>query len=284
MLNYILYRIGEFLCLYLPFNLEYLLARVISNLQYVFSRQDRTSVANNLKVIFPGIEKRLLKKYTKGVFINFGIYLANFFKFKNLGLDYIKKNLVIEGREHIDKALSLGKGLIIVSGHIGNWELGGIALGLLGYPVNAVTFTHKHKKVNIFFTRQRELKGLRVIPLEKAVRGALLAFSRNEIVCLMGDRDFTGGGLVMDFFGLPTMIPRGPAVFSLRNKTPMLLAFTLIENKEKFRLSFTPPIEFTPSGEYEKDVLSLTLIYLKQIEDYIRAHPGQWLMFRRFWL
>lgn len=283
-MNYILYRIGEWISSLLPLNLGYALAKVVSFIQYAFSKRDRVSVRNNLRVIFPGIEERLLEKYTKGVFINFGIYLTNFFKFKRIDLEYVRKNVIIEGLDNIDKGLSQGRGLVIVSAHIGNWELGAIALGLSGYPINAVTLTHKHKKVDAFFNRQRQSKNVRVIPLSGAVRGALLAFSRNEIVCILGDRDFTQGGIVADFFGRPTMIPKGPAFFYLRNKIPLVVCFTVREKNGKFRLFFNPPIQYTPCGNYETDLRALTGIYLRQIEDCIRLYPGQWSMFRRFWL
>lgn len=284
MVNYVLYRLGELLALCLPFKVVYFLAGIVSTLQYIFSKTDRISVRENLRVIFPEIENTRLRKYTKSVFIHFGLYLANFFKFKRLCRSYIKKHVVIEGAQYIDNALSAGKGLIIVGAHIGNWELGGITLGLMGYPMNAVALPHKHSAVDLFFNRRRESKGMHVIPIHNAVRGCLEAFSRNEIVALLGDRDFTQGGIVMDFFGRPTLIPKGPAVFSLRNKIPMLCGFMVSEKTGKFRFIFNPPIQFTPSGEYEKDMRSLTGLYLKQIEDCIRRYPGQWAMFRRFWL
>lgn len=284
MCHYILYRIGEFLSLYLPSALSYCLARTISTLQYLFSRQDRTVVRNNLQAIFPDADNGLLKRYTRDVFINFGRYLVVFLKFKKLDLPFIKKNVIIEGRQHIDGALSLGNGLIIVSGHIGNWELGGAALALLGYAVNAITLTHSYKRVNDFFDYQRMSKGMRVIPLAKAVRASLAALGRNEIVCILGDRDFTQGGIVVNFLGLPTMIPRGPAVFSLRSKAPVIVCFPLQESGGRLRLIFRPAIQFAPSGEYENDVRALTELYLKPIEDCIRRYPDQWSMFRRFWL
>ena len=284
MLNYLLYRIGEALALSLPSRVLYGLAKTVSTLQYLFSKQDRVAVRENLKAVFPDIDRRLLEKYTKGVFINFGLYLANFLRFKKIDLNYINKHLVIEGLEEVDKALARKKGLIILSGHIGNWELGGIALGLLGYQINAITLTHKDPKVNQFFNRQREEKGLKVIPLGRAVRGCLEAFSRNEIVCILGDRDFTQGGIVVNFFGRPAMIPKGPAVFFLKNNVPIVMALSAQEDSDKFRLSFSPPIQFRPSGNYEEDLVSFTQNYLKQIEDSIRGFPWQWAMFRRFWL
>lgn len=284
MFRYILYKIGEFLSLYLPQRLGYKIAKLISILHYFVSKTDRIAVRGNIKVIFPGIEESLLKKYTKGVFVNFGLYLLNFLKFSKLDRSYIEKNIVIEGKEYIDELLSKGKGLIAVTAHLGNWELGGVILGLLGYRVNAVALPHNHRMVDEFFNRQREANNVGVIPINRAVRGCLEALARNEIVCLVGDRDFTQGGIVVDFFGKPTMIPRGPAVFSLRNKTPIVAGFTVCQDNDKFRLFFKPPVEFTPSGEYEKDVYFLTKLYLKQIEDCIRLYPDQWSVFRQFWL
>ena len=284
MVNYILYSIGEFLVLFLPVCIGYALAWILSSCQYVFSRVDRAVVKGNLQAIFPNIEKKRLKKYTKGVFISFGLYLADFFRTQKIGLAYIKKYVRLEGQEHIDQALAQGKGLILVSAHIGNWEMGAICLGLLGYPVNAVALTHKHKRVDDFFNRQRESKGVRVIPVQGAVRGCLEAFSRNQIVCLVGDRDFTQGGITAEFFGKPAMIPKGPAVFSIRNKVPIVCCFTIRQGLRGFRFFFNPIIRFVPSGEYEKDIQALTGLYLRQIEDCIRLYPGQWAMFRRFWV
>ena len=284
MFNYILYRVGEFLTLYLPFKLDYCLARIISTFQYLLSSADRTSVRNNLRAIFPDIDNRILERYTRGVFINFGRYLTVFFKSRKLTPGFFKKNVVVEGRENIDKALSLGRGAIILSAHIGNWELGGMAMGLLGYPMNAVTLTHKHKKAEDFFNRNRESRNMKVIPLGVAVKKCLEAFSRNEIVCILGDRDFTQGGIVVDFFGRPSLIPKGPAVFYLRNKTPIVTGFTVREPSGRIRLSFGPPLEFEPSGDYEKDIRAVTGIYLRQIEDCVRKYPEQWYMFRKFWL
>lgn len=281
---YILYRLGEFISLYSPRSIVSLIARMLSFLQYFFSAQDRNSVRNNLKAVSPALDNRLLERHTRNVFMNFARYLAVFLRFKKLDLAFIKSNVRIEGRHYIDQALSLGRGLIIVSGHIGNWELGGVTLALLGYPVNAITLTHAHSRVNDFFDRQRTSKGLKVIPMESAVRATLQAINRNEIVCILGDRDFTQGGIVLNFLGLPAMIPKGPAVFSLRNKTPVIPSFALQEDRDRLRLIFQPPISFTPSGEYEQDVRALTGLYLRKIEECVRLYPDQWAMFRRFWL
>ena len=88
----------------------------------------------------------------------------------------------------------------------------------------------------------------------------------------------------MDFFGRPAMIPKGPAVFALRNKVPLVCGFTIQKENEQFLLFFNPAIQFSPSGEYEKDLRSLAKLYVAQIEDCIRKYPDQWAMFRKFWV
>lgn len=284
MFNYILYRIGEFLALKFPLNFSNSLAKMLSNLQYLISKNDRTLVRNNLLTILPDKPKEIIEQYTREVFINFGKYLVEFFRFSNLNKNYIKNNISIEGLEHIDKSLTFNRGLIIVSAHVGNWELGAVTLGVLGYKVNAVALPHKHKKVNAFFNSQRESNGVKVVPLGRAVKSCLEAFNRNEIVCLVGDRDFTQGGIIIDLFGKPTMIPKGPAAFSLKNRTPIIAGFTIRKPDNKFLLSFNPPIEFNSSSDYENDIITLTKLYLKQIEACISKYPNQWCMFRKFWL
>lgn len=284
MWNYLLYRLGELLAVYLPSFLLYRLAETISVLHQMISTEDRENVRNNLKVIFPGISERLLRKYTKGVFINFGLYLANFLMFKKIGRAYIDKYFVVEGLDYVDKALSLKKGLIILSAHIGNWEAAGMAMAIMGYPMNAITLTHKDSRINRFFNRQRESKGFKVIPMGRAVRGCLEAFNRNEIVCILGDRDFTQGGIAVDLFGRQAIIPKGAGTFFLRNNVPVVMAFAAQENAQRFRLEIRPMPRINLCGDFEKDLQSFSKAYIAQIEDYIRKHPSQWAMFRKFWM
>ncbi len=283
MFNYEIFRLGEFLALHFPISFSYFLAKVISRLQSLLAKQDVYAVKGNLKSIFPEIEDSRLDEWTRSAFLNFGKYLVEFFRFKKIGADFIEKNIVIEGLKNIDNALSGGKGVILVSAHLGNWELGAAVLGILGYPVHAVALPHKDEKVNNFFNRQREIKGVRIIPLGRAGRACLEVINKNEILCLVGDRDFSGSGIITDFFGKPSLIPRGPAAFALKNQTPIVVCYVARQVNGKFRFFLNPPIHFKATGNYEQDILSLTGIYLEQLESGIIKYPDQWCMFRKFW-
>jgi KDO2-lipid IV(A) lauroyltransferase len=205
-------------------------------------------------------------------------------KYAKLDKTYIKRNIKIENIHYIDEALSKEKGAIVLTAHLGNWELGGVVIALLGYPFWVVALPHKHKYVDNFFNYQRESKGVKVIPLGKAVRQCLNILKERKIVALVGDRDFTEKGIVIDFFGRPTFFPEGPAVFSLKTGAPIVPGFMLRNKDDTFTLKMEKPLEFIRANNKNEDMLELIGQYKIIIEDYIKKYPEQWYMFRRFWL
>ncbi|MCM8781393.1 MAG: hypothetical protein NC908_05675, partial [Candidatus Omnitrophica bacterium] len=188
-----------------------MIAVCLSDLRYAFAYNDRQAVKENLKAIFPDKSDRQIRGIRIHMFRNFAKYLVDFFRFSKLDIDYIRRNVKIQNQHYIDDALKENKGVITLTAHIGNWELGGVIIALLGYPFWAVALPHKHKKINDFFNRQRKIKGINVIPLGNAVRRCLRLLEENKIVGLVGDRDFTENGMVVDFLGKPTILPVGPA-------------------------------------------------------------------------
>jgi KDO2-lipid IV(A) lauroyltransferase len=284
MLNYILYKIGQFIALHFPLKIAYKLAVFVSDLHYIVADKDRLAVKENLKAIFPEKSDREINRIRIRMFRNFAKYLVDFFRFSKIDNEYIKKNILLENIHYIDEALSKGRGAIILSAHIGNWELGSVVFAVLGYPLWIVALPHKHKNVNNFFNFQRQLKGIKVIPLGRAVRRCLNILKDNGIVALAGDRDFTEKGIVLDFFGKLTFLPEGPAAFCLKTGAPIVPAFMLRDKDDKFTLRIGKPLEGAISNNDKKYLQELIIRYKTIIEDYIRSYPEQWYMFRRFWI
>lgn len=284
MLNYILYRVGQFIALHIPLRAGYKLAIFCSDLHYIFADKDRRAVTGNLKAIFPEKSEKEISKIRIWMFRNFAKYLVDFFRFEKLDKDYISKNIRIENIDNFDKALSKGKGVIVLSAHIGNWELGAVVVALLGYPLWAVVLTHKDKRVNNFFNFQRQSKGVGIIQLGKAVRQSLKILKENKVLALVGDRDFTETGIFMDFFGKPTFFPKGAAAFSLKTGATIVPGFMVRNSDDSFTLSIEKPLEFIPSKDKEKDIKEIISRYKIIFEDYIRRYPDQWYMFRTFWI
>jgi lauroyl/myristoyl acyltransferase len=289
MFNHILYAIGSFIALSLPLRLAYVVAVFFSDLHYVFASIDRYTVRENLKAIFPYKTRRELNRIRRRTFRNFAKYLVDFFRFSKLDKAYIAKNIKVENLHYFDEALGYGKGVIVLTAHLGNWELGGVVIGLSGYPFWVVALPHKNKKVDEFFNSQRESKGMHVIPFGKAARQCLNLLKENKMVALVGDRDFSEKGIVVDFFGKKSYFPLGPAAFAMKAGSAIVPGFMFRNPDDTFTLRIEKPIRFAAlesekPQDREKRIMEIIDSYKSIIEGYIKKYPDQWYMFRRFWV
>jgi len=284
MIFYILYRIGFLLANILPLKLAYSLAKRISDFQYTLATKDREAVVQNLGIITKK-DADECHKLARKVFRNFGLYLVDFFRMVNLSKKDIQKRVKVEGIENIDGVLKQNKGGIILTCHIGNWEMGGVVMTMLGYDISAVALNHKHKNINDFFIKQREEKGLKVIPIDHIMKRCVSALRRKGLLALVGDRDFTNNGVIMDFFGMPTSIPKGPAMFALKTDSPVIPGFFIRRDAFNYNLIFDRPIDLkgTPGMDKEEIIKEANKKFVASMEKYIRAYPDQWLIFRKFW-
>lgn len=198
---------------------------------------------------------------------------------------FIKSKVRINGIGRLDDVLKKGKGGIIVTAHIGNWELGAVLLSMLGYPLMAVALPHKERPVNDLFNQRREAKGVTVVPTNAALRRCVEQLKKNRLIALVADRDFSANGFVVDFLGRKMLIPKGPAMFSWKTGAPIIPVFLIRNEDGGFTMSchepLYPPKRNTSIGEDEV-VLGIMRRYIPIIEDQIRAFPSQWLLFRDF--
>ncbi len=287
MFKYYLYRSARFLVNCLSLVLSYRLGVILSDIQYVCSFRDRRAVRNNLRRILPpGAD---LSARTREVFRNFGKYLVEFLRMDGMvDKDFIARRVKIENIDRIDQALKEGKGAIIMTAHIGNWELGAVLLNMLGYQLMAVALPHKERPVNDLFNHQREVHGITVVATNNAIRKCMEHLKNNKIIAIVGDRDFTAkGGELVDFLGVKALIPKGAAIFSKKTGAPIIPTFLIREPDNTFRLSILDPM-FPPKDADEEGIPEEEAIhrimrrYLAVIEEQIHRYPTQWLLFREF--
>ncbi len=286
MFKFYLYKFGQFLVRRLSLKSAYRLAMFVSDIHFMMSFRDRAAVTGNLRAILK--TEGDVSKEAREVFRNFGKYLVEFFRIANeLDENFVREKVRIINRHFLDEAASQKKGLIILTAHIGSWELGGLVMGMLGYPTFAIALPHKERPVNDLFNRQRELRGIVSVPINQAVRRCLAALRENKNIAVLADRDFTNSGEVLDFLGKKMLIPKGAALFALKTGAVILPTFFLRDSEDgKFILHFEAPI-LTPntiSGQIEsKDLIPLITKYKEVIEEKIHQYPTQWLLFREFW-
>jgi len=284
MIVYLLYRIGYFIAMTLPVRASYALACFAADMYYHICEKDRVAVIKNIGVITGGAASETdLARMAKDVFRNFAKYLVDFFRFSKIDEAYMKKFIKVDGIENVDKGLAGGKGVIALSAHIGNWELGGFVLSSLRHPMKAVVLTHQNKLINDFFTRQRSIGNMRPVEIGISLRSCYNVLKNNGLLALLGDRDFSRNGFRIDFFGKKTLIPKGPAAFSSRIGSCIVPCFMIREEDDTFRLILEPPI-FPKSGQNtEAAAIELAKEYTSVIESYVRKYPTQWYMFREVW-
>lgn len=270
--------------MHLPVRPAYMVAVFFAHVHYMFAFADRRAVTGNLRAIFPDMPERRIRAIRRNLHYNFAKYLVDFFRFQKIDARYIAEHIRIRNLHYFDEALAKGKGAIALTAHIGNWELGGVVIALSGYPFWVVAMPHKHKNVDNFFNTQRESKGMKVIPLGRAVRACLAALSQNKIVALVGDREFTEKGIPVEFFGKPAYFPEGPAAFAQKTGAMIVPGFMVRSSDEKYELIIEKPIEVEMAQGSAKDTAGIINRYKAIIEDYIRKYPDQWYMFRQFWV
>jgi len=275
---YYLYLVGSLIVHLLPRKVCYSFAKFVATLQFYIAKNDRNIVINNLTGIVK--DKTKVKTYAKGVFVNFAYYLVDFYRYSKLNHDFVKKYVRISGLEYLNHSFAKGKGVVALSAHLGNYELAGAIISLLGYPISAIALVHKDKRINMFFDRQRQRVGMNVIPTGVAIKKCFSTFKKGQIVGLLGDKDFSGSGVKLKIGSRSAIFPRGAAFFSLKTGADIIPTFLIREDKFFYRLIFEEPIVVTAESD-EEDIIKS---YIKVLKNYIKKYPHQWYMFSKYWL
>ena len=283
MITYVSYRLAAFVSRTLAPRACYRLAGRVAAVFHALDRAGRHAVERNLAVVLRARggepDPAELRRLARLTFENFGKYLADFFRYSRSSASEVARMIRIENGDYMRQATALERGVLVASGHVGNWELGGMLVSSMGYRLNAVAMPQRLQNVNRLFEAQRAGRGIRVLPLGHAAKGILLSLRRREWVALLADRDFNQHSPEALFFGRPARLPRGPAYLAVRTRAPVLPGFVLRQPDDTFVLRFFPPI-IPDERTTQEDVQGRIC---RVLEDVIGAHPAQWFMFRDLW-
>lgn len=190
----------------------------------------------------------------------------------------------------LDDALAAGTGAILISPHLGTWELGGLGLADLGYTVNVLTFREPDEQVNEQREQMRNERGIGVIYVDRddtsplAIIEAVNALRRNEIICLIGDRDGSSNTVTVPFFGIPTALPAGAAHLALVTGAPVIPVFVVLEGDGRYATLMDEAIFFRGSHGRNREAVQEGMTRLAAVfERYIGQYPDQWYNFFDFW-
>ena len=268
----------------IPERAGYRLGASIGTLMRLVSPRHHRIVMTNLRLAF-GDEKAEpeLRRIADDCYRHLGKCLMEFIRLPAMGVDDIKRVVRMRGFENLAGALEAGNGAILLTGHLGNWEMVGARIAAEGCPVNVIARAQRDDALTEYIRRTRETGGMRVFHQEVAVRRSLTALRQNQVVGILIDQNAGDEGVFVNFFGHLASTAPGAAAFALRTGAAVLPAFGWRNPDDTHTGFIGESVPLIRTGDRERDLLANTAQYTKIVEQQIREHPGQWFWLHRRW-
>jgi Kdo2-lipid IVA lauroyltransferase/acyltransferase len=239
----------------------------------------------NLSLALPELPSQQRATILRGVYRTLARQLVEFCKMPRYTPQNTANHIRTEGLEHYLAAEALGHGVLILTGHLGAWELSSFYHSLMGHPMGMVIRRLDNRQLDQFVNDIRCLHGNRVLHKDDFARGLLHAMREGGAVGILMDTNMTPPqGEFLKFFGITACTASGLARVALKTGASVLPGFMLWEPSEnKYVLHFGPQLHFQQSGDNESDVLAATQQCNDVLESWIRRYPDQWLWIHRRW-
>lgn len=239
----------------------------------------------NLRLAFPELDQRARTEIGRGVFRNLGRLLGEISQFPRYNCNNISSIVAYSGLENYLEAKAQGRGVILLTGHIGAWELSVYAHSIYGHPMSFLARRVDNPLVERLADSYRGRSGNRSIDKKKSAREIIKTLKAGGVVGILADLNSTREeGVFCDFFGIQACTTAGIATLALRTGAVVLPGYLVWDERERIhRLHFEKPIAAIDTGNHQEDVIANTAQYAKTLESIIRRYPDQWLWIHRRW-
>ncbi len=248
-------------------------------------RVRRDVVLTNLRRAFPDRSEGWYRRTASASYRHLGREsIATFLLDRETPASIRDRTEIVEGFEAVQAAHEAGKGLILLTGHFGNWEIGGAAMAARGIPLDGVATTQKNPAFNRDLVESRERLGIRIVPRREAPRRLLRSLGAGRAAGLVADQNVHSGGVLVPFFGTPASTAKGAAVFSLRTGAPIFVgaAVALPGPRYRYRIRIQQ-VRIETTGDLERDTLELTAAHTRALEEAVREAPEQYFWVHKRW-
>ncbi len=245
----------------------------------------RRTGLRNLEMAYPEMPVPDRTRLLRGEYRHLGWQLGEFCQMPRYTRENTRDLIRYEGLEHYLAARDRGRGVLIVTGHLGAWELSSFFHSLMGYPMTMVIRRLDNARVDRMVNGIRCLHGNRVVHKDDFARGLLQAMKRGDTVGILMDTNMTPPqGVFVPFFGVQACTASGLARVALRTGAAVLPGFLVWEPAERrYVLHFGEEIPLIATGDDEQDMMANTAQFTAAIEGFIRRYPDQWLWVHRRW-
>jgi KDO2-lipid IV(A) lauroyltransferase len=270
---------------WMPRGLSRLLAGLLAWAVYQSMGRLRRVGELNLELAMPQLPGEERKQTLRGVFRHLGWQLVEFCRMPRYTADNTRGWIRTQGLEHYLRALARGKGVLVLTGHLGAWELSSFYHSLMGYPMGMVIRPLDNRRLDDFVNGIRCMHGNHVLSKNDFARGLLTAMRAGETVGILMDTNMTPPqGVFVRFFGVTACTASGLARVALKTGAAVLPGFLLWEPGEgRYVLHFGPELVFARTGDADSDILAATQQCNDALESWIRRYPDQWLWIHRRW-
>ncbi len=237
----------------------------------------------------PEVSRREVRRARRRMIHNLAIYWVDLFRFCQLPYERTRKLLAaLRGGEHLERALAHGKGVILLTGHLGNWELGGVFLKEKDLAVSVVYVPDQSPTAESFRTTLRQAIGVEGIAINPAADlsslPVLRALKEGRVVAMQGDRDFNERGEWVEFCGAPARFPLGPMLLARMTGATLLPIFIVYDEQHRLEIEFAAPIAVSPVGDRRQAAVAALEHWVRVLEGAVRRWPTQWYTFFDFWV
>ncbi|TMA67144.1 MAG: lipid A biosynthesis acyltransferase [Deltaproteobacteria bacterium] len=254
---------------------------------YLLDRRHRRVGMRNLEIAFPEKPIRERRRILRASFLNLGRMAVELAHLPRLSAERLRDMVRFADEEWWREATSWERstGVLVLSGHFGNWELLVFAHGMRGHPVHMVHRTIANPLLDRWLNALRARAGTRTIRKRHAARAVLAALHERGLLVLPFDQNSTRGlGVFVDFFGVPASTNAGLARIALRTDAPIVPAFIVREGRSaRHRVHVLPIMQVERTGDPRADVVRNTQRFSAVFEDMVRRHPEQWLWMHKRW-
>ena len=239
----------------------------------------------NLRLAFPDWTDAQRRRTLRRMARYLGWMAAEFAHFPELSRENIERLVVLDGFENFDAAHRRGKGVIFLTGHMSAWELAPFAQALYGHPLSFLARAVDNRRVDALVNHYRCLSGNRPIEKNNAARAMLRVLHDGGTVGILADQNTSlDEGIFVDFFGIPAATTTGLARIARRTDAAVVPGFLFWDAAmRKYRLRFEAAVQLQQTADEDADIRVNTARFNKVIEDYVRAHPDQWLWVHKRW-
>lgn len=261
---------------------------IIDSVMAVYPAPKREIDKNLRRILGPGAPRRRVRRARRRMIHNLAYYWVDMFRFCLMPYEETRKVLArVTGLEHLERAAEAGRGVILLTAHMGNWEVGGVFMREQGLPVSVVYVPDQSPHAEEFralLRRSMEIEEIAIDPrAELSSLPVLRALKEGRVVALQGDRDFNDRGEWVDFFGAPAPFPLGPMMLARLTGAALVPTFIVYNDDRDLEVELGEPIQVSPEGDRRVAAREALERWVAALEEAVRRWPTQWYTFYDFW-